>query len=93
MSLSKDPVLSLHPDATLRAVSREGVILMVTTGQIYTCNETAIDLLSRMDGAVSLGQITADMVGEYDVSPDVLKADLAELLEYLRAEGVVVEAA
>jgi pyrroloquinoline quinone biosynthesis protein D len=90
MALSDDPVLALHSDAALRAVSGEGVVLMVTTGQIYTCNETAMNALSRMDGVAPLSKIAGDMAGEYDVDPDVLKADVAELLAYLHAEGVLV---
>jgi len=88
-----DLVLALHPDAALRTVSNEGVILMVKTGQIYACNETAIDMLSRLDGATPLAQITEAMAGEYDVAADTLRADLGEVLDYLRGEGVVVEAA
>ncbi len=90
---TSDTVLSLHPDATLRSVADEGVVLMVTTGKIYTCNETAIDMLSRIDGARTLGQITDAMAGEYDVAAETLRADMQEVLDFLRAEGVVVTAA
>lgn len=93
MTLADDPVLSLHPDATVRTVSNEGVILMVRTGQMYSCNETAIDMLSRLDGTATLGQITEAMVGEYDVAADTLRADLQEVLDFLRSEGVVVSTA
>lgn len=92
MTTLTDPVLAMHPDATLRAVANEGVILMVTTGQMYTCNETAIDMLSRLDGEATLGQITEAMAGEYDVTAETLRADMQEILDYLRAQGVVVEA-
>ena len=36
-------VLTLSPSATMRAVGETGVVLMTTTGEIYTCNETAMD--------------------------------------------------
>ena len=93
MPPADDPVLKLHPDATVRSVSNEGVILMVKTGQMYSCNETAIDMLSRMDGTTTLGQITDAMAGEYDVAADTLRADLQEVLDFLRSEGVVVTTA
>lgn len=81
--------MSLSKEATLRQVGDSAVILMVKTGQLYSCNETAQDFITRLDGKRDYQTVAAEIAQEYDVSPDVLSEDLSELLGYLLEEGVL----
>ncbi len=85
-------VLTLSPSATMRAVGETGVVLMTTTGEIYTCNETAMDFLGRLDGSSSLSDIATRMTDDFEVTPDVLIPDLIEMISPLANDGVVVDA-
>ena len=91
-TLTADSVLSLSPNATMRAVGDTGVVLMATTGEIYTCNETALDFLGLLDGSSSLGALAVKMTEEYEVEAEVLTADLLEMIGPLADDGVVVPA-
>lgn len=88
--LNETTVLSLSPDASMRAIGDGAVILMVKSGQLYSCNETARDFISRLDGARNFRTVAAEIAAEYDVAPEVLQQDLYELLGYLLDEGVLV---
>ncbi len=83
-------ILSLSPDATMRSVGDGAVILMVKSGQLYSCNETARDFIARLDGIGNFEAMMGAIAQEYDVVPDVLAQDLSELLGYLLEEGVLV---
>lgn len=88
--ISEDLVLSLSPDASIRNVGDEAVILMVRSGQIYTCNETARFFIAELNGDKTVGAVADAMGSEYDVDRKTLISDLSELLEYLIEEGVLV---
>ena len=88
--LNSNAVMALSPDATMRTVDEGAVILMVKTGQLYSCNETAQDFISRLDGTQSIQTVAETLSQEYDVSPEELKTDLSELLSYLLSEGVLI---
>jgi pyrroloquinoline quinone biosynthesis protein D len=89
-TLQKATLLSLSPDATMRSVGEGAVILMVKSGQLYSCNETARDFISLLDGEKNFETIAGAIAQEYDVAPEVLVQDLSELLGYLLEEGVLV---
>ncbi|NKB28992.1 MAG: PqqD family peptide modification chaperone [Rhodobacteraceae bacterium] len=90
--IAETSVLSLSPSATMRAVGETGVVLMTTTGEIYTCNETAMDFLGRLDGTSSLSDIATRMTDDFEVTPDILIPDLIEMIAPLAKDGVVVGA-
>ncbi len=90
--LDNNAIMTLSPDATMRVVGEGAVILMVKTGQLYSCNETAQDFIARLDGKQSFQTLSETLSQEYDVTPEELKSDLSELLTYLLAEGVLISA-
>ena len=90
--IAETSILTLSPSATMRVVGDSGVVLMTTTGEIYTCNETAMDFLGRVDGTASLRDIATRMTEEFDVTPDVLIPDLIEMIAPLATDGVVIDA-
>ena len=85
-----DEVFALAPVASFQSVGDGAVVLLADSGQLYSCNDTSEAFLRRVDGKRSLGEIVDLMAGEYEVERDVLEADLAELAESLKQEGVIV---
>ncbi len=90
--ITAQSVLQMSPSATMRAVGDTGVVLMTTTGEIYTCNETALDFLGRLDGTAAVSDVAQAMTEDFDVTADVLIADLIEMMTPLSADGVVLHA-
>lgn len=83
-------VLRLSDNASFRSLDDCGVILMTDSGQLYSCNDTAEAFLRRMDGDRTVAAIAGEIGEEFDVEPNVLLADLEDLISYLTSEGVVI---
>lgn len=83
-------VLVLSDKASFRSLGDSGVILMIDSGQLYSCNSTAEAFLRRMDGDRTAAAIASEISEEFDVEPNVFLADLEETISYLISEGVVV---
>lgn len=65
------------------------VVLLVDSGQLYTCNDTTSAFLASIDGQRSFGDIVSRMLEAFDVSPDTLRNDLAALARELHQEGII----
>ena len=83
-------VYSLSPVASFQSVGDGAVVLLADSGQLYSCNDTSEAFLRHVDGKRSLGDIVDLMAQEYEVEREMLEADLAELAESLKQEGVIV---
>jgi len=89
--LTEETVLALAPNATFQPLGEnEGaVVLMVDSGQLYTCNDTTVALLQVLDGKRNFGALIDAMLEEYEVERDVLASDVREMLAELESEGIV----
>ena len=85
-----DDVYALSPVASFQSVGDGAVVLLADSGQLYSCNDTSEAFLRHVDGKRSLSDIVDLMAAEYEVEREVLEADLAELAESLKQEGVIV---
>ena len=87
---NSDSVLGLSDKASFRSLGDCGVILMTDSGQLYSCNSTAEAFFRALDGDRTVAAIASEIGEEFDVEPNVLLADLEEIISYLISEGVVV---
>ena len=69
---------------------QDTVVLSLSSGFLYTCNETTADFLSAVDGERTLGQIVEFMGEKYNASPEVLTRDMTKLADHLIEEGLIV---
>lgn len=65
------------------------VILMIESGQLFTCNDTTSAFLSEVDGRQSFGDVVSKLLETFDVSADNLRSDLSALAKKLEREGIV----
>lgn len=84
-----ESIVTLAPNASFRAIGEEGIILMTDSGQLYSTNVSGTAFMKRLGPDVTVGAILAELDDEFDVEADVLRADISELIDYLRQEGVV----
>lgn len=65
------------------------VVLIIDSGQLFTCNDTTSAFLAAVDGQRSFGDVVRSLLSTFDVSQDELRNDLASLAEELQQEGIV----
>jgi hypothetical protein len=91
--LSERTRLRLAQDVTYQSLGpgEQTVLLSLTTGYLYTCNETATALLDALDGKRPFGQVLDCLLEQFDVAREDLRADMESLVEDLMGEGLIVE--
>jgi pyrroloquinoline quinone biosynthesis protein D len=82
-------VLSLAPNASFQALGEGAVILMIDSGQLYTCNETTEAFLKMIDGQRNFGAILDLLAGEFAIDRATLIRDFLPIAGELRSEGIV----
>ena len=82
----------LAEDVTFQSMGpgEETVLLSLTSGYLYTCNETTESFLRALDGERSFCEIVDELAHQYDVSKEQLRADLGELTEELLIEKLIL---
>ena len=89
--IENSSVLSLSEGVSYQPLGTgEGaVVLVVESGQLFTCNDTTSAFLSAVDGQRSFGEVVDSLLDTFDVSADDLRNDLAALATELQQEGIV----
>lgn len=84
-------VLSLSEGVTYQPLGDgEGaVVLIIESGQLFTCNDTTSAFLAAVDGERNFGSVVSSLMNTFDVPADELRSDLTQLAEQLRLEGIV----
>jgi hypothetical protein len=68
------------------------VLVQIDSGRYYALEETGDRIWQLCDGQRTLGDIVAEVSAHYGKDPATVRADAAELLEQLAAEGLVNDA-
>ena len=87
--MNPENIYRFQEKALFRSVGEEGVVLMLDSGQLFSCNETAEAFLRRLDGELSLAEIANAVCEEFEIDSKTLLEDLAELIKELTAENVL----
>jgi hypothetical protein len=92
--LTDQSLLRLASDVSHQSLGadEDTVILAFRTGTLYTCNQTAADFLSAVDGRRTFAQIVEKLHATYDAPKDKLRQDLLALAERMTREGLLVAA-
>lgn len=74
--------IQLAPGTTLTRIEGKDVLFSVRTGDSYGLNDTAAHML-KLGIEAGLEKAAHRMAEEYDVAPDEIRADLADLVQEL----------
>ncbi len=86
-----DPLLVAVEGHASTTVSGEGVVLNLKTGRYSGMNDVAARIWDLLQVPVRVSDIRRQLDAEYEVSSDILEADLVDFLEALvDAELIVV---
>jgi pyrroloquinoline quinone biosynthesis protein D len=69
---------------------QDSVVFSLSSGYLYTCNETTADFLEALDGERTLDEVIDLMLAQYDVERQVLEPDLIEIADKLVEEKLIV---
>jgi pyrroloquinoline quinone biosynthesis protein D len=92
MAISDSQVFSLSDSVSFQPLGEgEGaVVLLIETGDIFTCNDTTSAFLRALDGNRTFERSCELLAGQFDVEPPVLRADLEKLATNLVERGIIV---
>ena len=76
-------------DVASRRVGDELVLVHLHTNQVYALNETGMRVWEILDTCDDRAELQRTLEGEYDVSSDDIAQSVAEVLDELRAAGLV----
>ena len=65
------------------------VVLLIESGQLFTCNDTTSAFLAAVDGQRTFRDVVRSLLETFEVAEERLRNDLAALAEQLRQEGIV----
>jgi pyrroloquinoline quinone biosynthesis protein D len=82
-------VLSMSDNASFQSLGEGAVVLLIDSGQLYTCNETTEAFLKLVDGTRRFEAIIDALLTEFDVEPGAAMCDFMEIAEQLMAEGII----
>jgi hypothetical protein len=92
MSVSFGDRVVIDPDVLVRPIGDELVLLSLRTETYFGFDALGTRVWSVLVSAPSLQAAFEILLGEYDVSADALRTDLAEIIdELVRRELVIVE--
>jgi hypothetical protein len=85
--------LRLADDVSYQSLGpgEQTVLLSLTSGYLYTCNETTAAFLEALGSGRSFGEALDMLLEQFDVSGDELRADMHGLVHELIGEGLIVE--
>jgi len=88
-TITLDTRLALSPDTVYRELDGEAVILHLESGQYYGLDPIGTRIWELIADHSRPRDIAAVLVGEYDVSPRQLEADLLDLLARLAERSLI----
>jgi hypothetical protein len=80
---------TISPDAAFAAVEDGAVVLHMATKRYYSLNETGAFVWRRLEDGLEDTDITAQVIGEYDVGVDEAEEALTGLLGELMKESLI----
>ncbi len=82
----------LSEDVTYQSMGgdEETVMLSLSSGYLYTCNETTKSFIGALDGERTFGEVVDLLTAQYDIPREQLLSDLETMLEELLREKLIV---
>ena len=79
----------LKPDVVFRRLNEGGVLVDLSTNQIFELNDTAARVWELLNEPSEQESVANRLSGEFDVDPDTAADHVARLLRELESEGLL----
>jgi pyrroloquinoline quinone biosynthesis protein D len=87
--LTADSVPRLAPGVRLKDDKARGQTVLLAPERVLVPDDTALEVLRRLDGARSVSQLSGELAAEYDAPADTIQADVLAMLADLKEKGFV----
>ena len=87
--ITEASVLSLAPNASFQSLGDGAVILMIDSGQLYTCNESTEAFLKNIDGQRNFGAILDLLMSEFAADRETLSQDFRAVAGDLKSKRII----
>ena len=91
-SLSSASVVVRRDGLVQAEIDGEVVTMSVEHGTCYGLNQVGSRIWNLLEKPTKVGVLCETLLGEYKVDPDVCERQVLDLLEELRAEGLISDA-
>jgi len=81
--------VKIAEDVVFRNLSEEAVLLNLSTGNYFGLDEIGTRVWNLLAENASIEKIVEILLGEYDVTEQVLRSDLRALLGQLQEKGLI----
>jgi Coenzyme PQQ synthesis protein D (PqqD) len=82
--------VTLAPDVVLRVINGEALLLKLTAEDVFALNDTGTRIVQLLGEGRDLDAVVDALHGEYGVPPVDLRQAVTDLVDALRARGLVV---
>ena len=90
--MSSTVTYSPAPDALFQPVADESVLLDLKSERYFSLDQVGTRIWQLLDEHKTIDGVVAQMLQEFDVQEEVLRADVEALVAKLVAAGLIVEA-
>ncbi|MDX2039979.1 MAG: PqqD family protein [Acidobacteriota bacterium] len=89
MSISFAAKIVIPPDTLVNVIGEEAVLLNLKSEQYFGLDPTGTRMWQVLTASDSIQSAFDALFGEYEVTAEILRQDLTDLLEKLLAHGLV----
>lgn len=91
--MSASPCYRMNkPLVASEIIDGEAVLIHFETGSYYSTDELGAEILSCFDSTTSVAAIVGQLAGRYDRKPELIESIVAQFVEQLRNELLIVPA-
>lgn len=88
--MQRDVVLTLSPDAIVRELGAEAVVLDLSSGRYFGLNAVGTRVWQLLQQGLPVDALIRTVVAEYDADADAIERDVVALLDDLTTRGLAV---
>jgi len=81
--------VSKSSQAIWKSVDGKGVILNTKTASYCTVEETSLRVWELIEKGIIISELINTITDEYGVDRNIIKSDIAELLDSMRKDGII----
>ena len=82
--------MAFHPQVAFRVVDGEGVVVLAQDGQVQVVNPVGARVLELVDGVAGVRDIASKIMAEYEVPASEAQRDVAEFVEAMVDDKVLI---
>lgn len=89
MALQDTQRFRLSSEVLSKVLDGEAVLLDLKSGTYFGLNPVGTRVWELLQSGSAMGDVRAKLLDEFEVTAETLEADLVELLEQLKARGLI----